>query len=261
MDSFKVKRLVLFFNIFFVLNFYAQTDTLYYDLKKQEINKIKFKNKLDSNFYHLVRYSTDTLVVEALYPNYLFGKLQPKVKSQLFKILNSRHKIDTLKTLSIYDIDTLKLKEEFPRKNTMTFRDSLGNVLGVSKSFGNTFDGRKYRGKAKFHDTEYNYKTFIRYHKSILKKHKRFKNVTPLFFYNYNNGTDLEVGKIKWYKDFGQLIKNIFKYEDRRFVHLVIKPNGEFYVWLGYTRINYRGLFKDKLWDINKKSYFNEISK
>lgn len=242
----------------FSLNAFSQKDTLYFDINENEIDKVSFNTKIHSKFYGGIRYSSDTLVVQELIPNHVFGQLSPVVKSQLFKMFSSRSNIDTLKTLSIYYKDTLITRNEFPKKDLMIFRDSLGEVMGTSKFNGVYFDGRLYK-KAKYHECEYSYKTFNKITQSILKKHRKFKDVLPLFFYGYNKGFDINAQKVKWNKDYAYLIKKLFKHKDYFFKQLILKSNGEFYVRYDAYGINFKELFDDEQWNIYREAYFNEM--
>ncbi len=252
-ESVSYLRYLVFIQLF-SLNAFSQKDTLYFDIYENEISKVVFNTKLHSKFYNGIRYSSDTLVVQGLIPNHVFGQLSPVVKSQLFKMLSSRSEIDTLKTLSLYYKDTLITRNEFPKKDLLIFRDSLGKVMGTSKLIGWYFDGRPYK-KAKYHDRIYSFKGFNRLTLSIFKKYRKFKHVEPVFFYGTNNGLDLNTLKVKWHKDYGYLIKNLFRYKDYWFGQLIIKPNGEYYVRYGYVEGDYRKLFNIKEWDKQKAEF------
>ncbi|MFY0715093.1 hypothetical protein J1D01_15585 [Seonamhaeicola sp. NFXS20] len=243
---------------FFSFNCFSQVDTLYFDIDDKEIDKVSFKDKLRSKFYGGVRYSTDTLVVQELIPNYVFGKLSPNLKSQLFKMLSSRNNIDTLKTLLIYYKDTLISRNEFPKRDYLIFRDSLGEVMGISKKTGWYFDVRPYK-KAKYHEVKYSYKSFNKIMRFNFKKYKRFKQVEPVFFYGYNKGLDLNNLKVQWHKDYGHLIKKLFKYKNYWFRQLILKPNGEFFVSIGSQNIDNKELFNEKKWNAYRNTYFNKM--
>lgn len=249
----------VFIQLFSSIGF-SQNDTLYFDTNENEITKVSFKSKLNSKICDGYRYSTDTLVVQELIPNHVFGQLRPISKSQLFKLLSLRSDIDTLKILSVYYKDTLITRNEFPKKDFMIFRDSLGEVMGTSKRSGAYFDGRRYRN-AKYREVEYSYKGFNKIALSILKKNRKFKHVMPLFFYSYNKGLDLNALKVKWSKDHGHIIKNLFRFKDFGFRQLILKPNGEFFVRIGSKKITFKELFDEKEWNVHRDAYFNEIKK
>ncbi len=242
----------------FLSSGFSQVDTLYFDIDGNKINKHTFKSKFRSKFYDGIRYAADTLVVEELMPNHIFGQLSPVAKSQLFKILSIRNNIDTLKILSIFYKDTLLARNEFPKKDYLIFRDSLGNVMGISKLRGWYFDGRAYR-EAKWHERKYSFKNFNKICYSNFKNHKRFKHVTPVFFYGFNKGLDLSTLKVKWYQDYGFLIKKLFMYKNYWFQQLILKPNGEFFIRIGSKPIHKKELFDEEQWNAHRDAYFSEI--
>ncbi|KJD33562.1 hypothetical protein PK35_06890 [Tamlana nanhaiensis] len=252
------------FNLFIVLfvlyfNGFSQVDTLYFDINKEAISKAKFNKKIESKVYDGIRFITDSLVIQDVIPNHLFGQLDLVTKSQLFKMFSARNGIDTTKTLTVFYHDTLITENEFPEKSIMTFRDSLGEFRGTSKYNGIYFDGRKYR-KAKYHAVEYSLKDFNKVTISKVKTFKKFKNVTPVFFYAHNNGLDLTKLKVIWHKDYGHILHKLFATNNYFFRTLVIKPNGEYFVRYGDKFVaEKKDIFNEKDWAKLKNEYFKEM--
>ena len=84
------KNSLTFFIIVFLLIFtkgFAQSDTTYVDENNQFISKTIFYKNAKSGLYRGKRFSTDIEVLEKLRFRYYFGKLEPSVKTQLFKLL------------------------------------------------------------------------------------------------------------------------------------------------------------------------------
>lgn len=243
--------------LLFSLNMYAQVDTLYYNVEGNQVNKLVYNTKVKTNFYHGVRYTTDTLVVEKIVPNYYYDKLNAVTKSQLYKLFSSRYNIDTTKTLSICYVDTLKHKSELPNKNQMVLKDGLGNVIEEYSSSTTMFHVKNIKAEG-YHCFTPSYKTYIKRYKSWYKKHKKFKKVMPLVLYGHDNGIGTELKDVNFYKDYGKLIKKLFKYEDRNFAHLIIKPSGEFYIRYGFDGFSFKSLFDDDAWAINRNAFLKE---
>ncbi|GAA4239436.1 hypothetical protein GCM10022291_33730 [Postechiella marina] len=230
---------------------------MYYSVEGHQVNKMVYNAKVKTNFYHGVRYTTDTLVVEKIVPNYYYDKLNVVTKSQLCKLFFSRYNIDTTKTLSIRYVDTLRSKDELPDKNLMVIKDSLGHVLESHSSSTNVFHLKSIKSKG-YRCFTPSYKTYVKSYKSWYKKHKKFKKVVPLVFYGYNSGVSSEIEDVNFYKDYGKLIKKLFKYEDRNFAHLIIKPSGEFYIRYGFDEISFKSLFDDDAWTMNRNAFLKE---
>ncbi|MCB4809480.1 hypothetical protein LG651_14585 [Tamlana sp. 62-3] len=246
-------------------NGFSQVDTIYVDENYNKLLKDTFKQKLESNAYEGYRYSTDTLVLEMLKVKFRFGNLDKDIKSQLFKLLFARHSIDTSKVLSILYIDSLKSKNDFPKKKYALVQDLYGNTIGKEKFrsasvFPSEYvDIRKYlkdRNKNEIRlVTEYNYKGFLKNCKRFFSFHKKYDEVTPFIFYNFNAGTEDEFKEINAYKDYGQLLRKLFALDTEVPKYIVIKNNGEFYA----SHLMPYLFFNEKDWERTKNKYFNKI--
>ncbi|MBP0905146.1 hypothetical protein ACFSKN_05800 [Mariniflexile gromovii] len=260
-----LKVIILFL---FVLNLsvvYAQRDTIYVDENGKSISKKVFANKMNSSIYYGMRYSGDSLVLQEINYRYRFGQLMPIPKSQLFKLLNKRHGIDTTKTLVIHYIDTLLAKSKFPKHNKIVSYDSLGHeiknpIKSHRISDGVVFDLNNLRKVAK-HVHVQNHRSFIKSYKSCVRKFKKLKNDNVLFhFYNYNEGHPNEVKQVKWYQDHGGLLKKMFVQGKNQFNSLIIKPSGEFFVeYKESYKIQYY-ILESEGWDKIKNDFETQYS-
>lgn len=245
--------IVLIFFIFGTLKTFAQPDTVYVDEYNNYISKKYFYKKANSSVFKGLRYSTDTLILEKIKPQYLFGKLLQPVNSQLSKLFFTRHNIDTTKTLIIHYYDTLKTENEYPKKSFTKFYDSLNTEIKIPKR--STYVNFEEIRSVFKHEHIQNYQSFLQSDKKCLKYHKKMSDqVLVLHFYNHNNGHPEQVKKLKWFKDYGSLVKKLFSY-DHNFDFVIIKPNGEFYVQYYKTKLSYEGLVLNLKWNNYKKLF------
>jgi hypothetical protein len=197
-------------NLFFlvVVSSYSQVKkkTIYLNENYTEITKREHHKKLKSKIYHSLTYDLDSLVYKKLRLSHFFGKLDKLKKQQLFKLLYVRNSIDTTKTLVFHYKDTLKLKSEFPKNDTVVF---LKN-------------GR--------HKHLISYKKFLKQHTNCVKKHNQFTNVTVVHYYHINNGHQDVIGELIWYKDPSGIIKRLFSDTYENFKYFILKPNGTFFI-------------------------------
>ena len=223
--------------VLFVLSVgvYGQRDTIYVDENDKPISKEIFNNKLNSPIYSGLRFDADTLILQKIEFKYNFGNITPSVKNQLFKLLNKRHQIDTTKTLVIHYQDTLRAKSDFPKENKTVYYDSLNNEIekitkktqvpgGVKIDFSNFY-------KVSKHVHIQNYSGFLRGQKTCVRSYKKYdKTASVLHFYNINNGHPNVLKKLRWYQDYGGLLKKLFFQDKKKFYTVIIKPSGEFFI-------------------------------
>lgn len=256
-----MKFLSLFFFLFFFIfsaSIYGQLDTIYADENDHYISKDEFHRKVNSSIYYGVRFNTDTLVLQKIRFRYYLGSLPTTVKTQLFKLINKRHQIDTTKTLIIHYIDTLKSVDEFPKRSGVVYRDSLNNIVEIPNTA--TFIDFSSIGGIKKHEHIWNYKKFINQHKKCVKEHQKFNDeANVLHFYNYNNGHPDIVKNLKWYRDYGSVIKKIFTDSYKNFQQIIIYPNGDFYIQAMNTNILYDDLVKKTNWDKHKDDFLKKM--
>ena len=93
------------------------------------MSKEDFKVNMEKDFYSGIMYATDSLVEIKLKVNYSFGNLSDVTKSQLYRLLSTRHKVDTTKILSCFYLDTLGNKNQFPLKNHAYLIGNDGDTL------------------------------------------------------------------------------------------------------------------------------------
>lgn len=236
---------------------FSQSDTLYLDENNNYISKTVFYKKEKSSVYKGIRFSTDTLVVEKLRFKYFFGSLKPKIKTQLNQLLKKRHQIDTTKTLIIHYIDTLKSKSDFPKRSRTIFYDSLGKEVKIRKS--NIAIAVSQQKKIVRHKHIVGYKDFISAHKKCERKHKKYKNYAlVLHFYRYNSGHPKTYKELRWYKDYGGIIRKIFSDNYKNFDNIIFHPNGKFY--LGYnSKFSYDDLIKKRKWNDYEKKFNQRV--
>lgn len=249
-------QMLLLICLFFSIVTNAQKDTLCFDEADHLISKALFNKKISSNIYHGLQLDTDTLVIQKVRFNYCFGNLQPTIKSQLFKLLSSRHQIDTTKTLVIHYIDTLRSISEFPKQNSVVYKDSLGNIIPIKKN-GSSFDLASARN-IKTHEHILNHQSFVKQHERCLKDHKKLKaNIEVLHFYAVNNGHPEQVSDVKWYKDYGSVLKKVFSDGYKNFNNIIVHPNGDFYMQSFKSEIPYKDLVKKIKWS-EYEQHFNK---
>ncbi|WP_396601696.1 hypothetical protein [Algibacter sp. R77976] len=267
-------RIIYFKNVHFLVstflcvtlfssNAFSQSDTLYFNLDGVKINKERFKNKIEKDFYEATMYTTDTLVEMKLKLLYCFGKLSGDVKTQLFKLLSSRHEVDTTKILSCFYKDTLKSKSEFPLKNEIYLISNVGDTL-KKRSFSNirsmyytSKQWKKQNGEIK---TLRNYKAYHRLNRGYIRwNHNDYKkSVELLMFYGVNNGGSDKIQGLKWHKDYGNVIKKLFNYKDENFSYVLIKPNGEFFIKYGFIATPFSDLFNNTDWEFHRNKFLKE---
>lgn len=250
----------VFFLFFFTcsVSIYGQLDTIYADESNHYISKDEFYKKVNSSIYYGLRFDTDTLVLQKIRFRYYLGSLPITIKSQLFKLLNRRHQIDTTKTLVIHYTDTLKSAEEFPKRSSIVYRDSLNNIVKIPNT--GTFIDLKGIEDIKKHEHIWNYKKFINQHKKCIKNHKKFSEVASvLHFYNYNNGHPEKVKNLMWYKDYGSVINKIFADSYKNFQQLIVYPNGDFYVQTMNGNIPYDDLVRKMNCDNYKYDFLKKM--
>jgi hypothetical protein len=268
-----LKQLVLIIGLFFSFNISAQKDTLCLDENDNLISKEFFYKKINSKIYHGLRFETDTLVLLKSRFNFYVGELKPIVKNQLFKLLRSRHQIDTSKTLVIHYLDTLRAKSEYAKKNAVIYYDSLNRVIKPIIKSTSIIDGVKFDfsnfHKTVKHEHIQNYKSFIKLNRRCVRQYKNYKNEVLVFhFYNFNNGHPNEVKELTWYKDYSSLLKKLFFHEYTKTDFLIIKPSGEFIV--GYpdsdfynSHVSFKNLLILENWDkikINFKKEYETVN-
>lgn len=237
---------------------FAQRDTIYADENGSKISKSFFYEKMNAPLYTGFRYETDTLVLEKIKFSHYFGKLSPVKKNQLFQLLSLRNKIDTTKTLLIHYQDTLKAIHEFPKKNSIIYKDSIGNIVTTAPS-SKRIDLNEFRN-IKTHIHQGNYSSFISATKRCLRYYKKYREtVGVLHFYDVNNGHPEQVKNIKWYKDYGSIIKRLFLKKNQNMRSLIIKPSGEFFIDYGSNYdISPLDILKPDRWDAIKEKFYQD---
>ncbi|MBC3757522.1 hypothetical protein H7U19_03855 [Hyunsoonleella sp. SJ7] len=231
----KFLLLNLFYSISLMLN--AQVDTIYIDENGSRISKAIYYNKGKSKLYYGERFITDTLVVEKLKLSYYFGKLEPEVKSQLFKLFHNRNNIDTSKVLIIHYNDTLKNPKDYVKNKELKFMYSFG------------------------HEHYNNYKGFIRAHKQCRKRNNVFRKIAHVcHFFGFNDGHPNEFRKQLWYKDYGLILKKLFFSGYVKANRMIIRPNGEFFIGY-YNNFIFKGLVEENEWINSRNLYIDELNK
>lgn len=249
--------------LFFVLSLglHAQKDTIYADENDFPISKEIFNKKLSAPIYYGLRFDTDTLVLQKIKLKFYIGELESNTKHQLFKLLNKRHQIDTTKVLIIHYSDTLKLPNEFPKRNYVVFKDSLDNIVKVIQGPTTFVDLNKIRSVKK-QEHFWSYKTFIREQKKCMKSHVKYKDEAQvLHFYNQNNGHPEKLNELRWYKDYGLVIKKILMSIENEFDVIIIHPDGDFYVQKGYLEFYYpyKDLIEKRNWETHNKAFLEKM--
>ncbi len=250
------RKIIVFAFFVYSFNVFSQLDTIYADENDKIVSKQIFFQKFNSKIYHALSFKTDTVVLQKLRFSHYFGKLNSTTKNQFFKLLSKKHEIDTTKTLIIHYLDTLKSIDEFPKKTEVVYRDSLNNIVKLP-SGGNTLYFDKIR-KIKKHKHFFNHTSFINNYKRCIRKHKKYDDVALiLHFYGHNNGHPNEYKKVKWYNDYGSLIKKMFTDKYKNFDLIIIHPDGEFYIQARRNDIPYKDLVNKTNWDKYKKDYIS----
>lgn len=230
-----VKGFLVLFFCFSLLFINAQSDTLYVDEDNQYISKSIFAKKAKSGLYNGQRFSNDTIVLETLRLIYYFGELEPRVKSQLFKLQHSRNHIDTTKTIMIHYNDTLRKPSYYAENNKEKYMYSFA------------------------HEHYNTHKGFIEAHKKCKKRNRKFrKTLQVLHFYNTNSGHPDQYKGYVWYKDHGFLIKKLFFNGYFHSLTMIIRPSGEFFI--GY--FNYflsSDLIEKHEWEKYKSEFENKL--
>lgn len=254
-------KIAVLFIFFMSLNFYAQRDVTYVNEHNENISKAVFYNKIKTLPFYGLRYSVDTLVLQKVKMAYYFGTLTNETKSQLFQLFAKRHQIDTTKALIIHYSDTLKSVKEFPKRNSVVFRDSLDNIIKIKKGPSTSIDFSKIRNVKKY-EYFWSYKSFIKNQKKCIRNHKKYEDLAQvLHFYNQNTGHPDKLDKLQWYKDYGSVIKKTFIAGDDDFSFIIIHPNGDFYVQNKYLEFYYpyKNLVKKVDWEIYKSEFLEAI--
>ncbi|WOD43249.1 hypothetical protein [Hwangdonia lutea] len=236
-SSFVVSLLVI---VFFIhsLNALSQVRTVYADETGKIISKAVYQKKLKSSIYSGFLYRTDSIVLEKLRLKYYFGRLTPTVKTQFFKFINHRHQIDTTKSLLIRYVDTLRAKSEYPIRNIFIFNNH------------------------EIKDYSVTYTEYISRKKSSEVYYRRYKKkLVKLDFYGHNNGHPEVYENLRWYKDYGYLIKKIFCQLKNDLTTIIIHPDGEFYIESTETNLPFTDLFRKRNWFKHKNKFIKDIEK
>ena len=224
--------------VFYVLslNVFSQPKTIYADENDRIISKSYYQKKMNSSIYTGFLYRTDSVVLEKLRLNYYFGKLTPIIRTQFFKFLNHRHQIDTTKSLLIRYTDTLRTKSEYPIRDVFILNNH------------------------EFKDYSVTYKKFISRKKSSEVYYRRYKRkLVYLDFYLHNNGHPEAYEDLRWYKDYGGLIKKIFHYLKSDLRTIIIHPDGEFYIESSETKLPFPDLFRKRNWFKHKNQFIKDV--
>ncbi|APY10037.1 hypothetical protein BWZ22_01725 [Seonamhaeicola sp. S2-3] len=243
---------------------FGQQDVIHIDENGKSISANVFKTKISSSIYHGVRYDTDSLVLQEIKYNYRFGKLLPNAKKQLFQLLSLRHQIDTTRILMIHYIDTLRAVSEFPKKSSTILYDSLNQeIKSVQKTITYPLGGVKIdlSNNQKVYKQEHvlNYRDFINSYKRCYRRYRKYKQVSVFHFYDYNNGHPNELKKLKWFQDYGGVLKKLFFNEKSRGYNVIIKPSGEFFIEYRENHITFDDLINSKKWNEMKINFDKEI--
>lgn len=255
--SIRTYLVLLLLLISFFSNAQLKNRVVYLDVTKEVISKQEFNKKIESDLYSGIKYVTDTLIIKKLKINYAFGKLKTSTKSQLFKLLSSRHQIDTTKTLVFHYMDTLKNKNEYPKSDYLVLLDSNNNVIKKIKGNRTSYIVTPSTRNVVKHKHLISYKTFLVSHKKCIKSYKKFikKNVKILHFYSVNNGHPNQYKNHRWYKDYGNILKKLFYIEKRKFSLVVLKPNGEFFLYYTHGYMKNKLLFTEEGWRKYKQEF------
>lgn len=234
----KLNLLTLFFVALFNLSFsqHAVND-VYLDETNKIIDERTFELKALSSVYYSMDFIFENRKYHKLRFEYFLGKIPDTKKSQLFKLLYQRHKIDTTKLLLIHYTDTLKSIDQFPKKNMIV-----------------------YNADSTSHEHLISHKQFVKNHKKCIKDHKRYKNLNVLHMYEHNNGHPDKFDEVVWYKDDLGIIKKLFNDGVFKYYYILIKPDGSFYLEnTYYNRGLYKDLLKNKKWDKHLTEFQNKL--
>lgn len=196
---------------FFICKIQSQSKKqIYADEKYDVISQEEFNRKITSDLFLTASFENDTVVINKLRFVDYFGDLGRKKKSQLNKIFHKRFQVDSTKTWLIYYQDTLpnlKLIQNNNKYANLKYKNKHGLVdrLLVVDEFGN---------KMPFE----------------IKKYKKLKNVSLLFFYEGNKGYPLIRNKIRRYKDYNSILKRTFTDGMKMYRYIIIHPNGKFHL-------------------------------
>ncbi len=250
-----------FFFIFFISCIYfvsAQQDTLYFDENENRISKEFFYEKSSLSFCKGVRYSTDSLVIEEIKINYLYGELESVQRKSFFQLISSRYNMDTTKTMVIHYTQILKKKEDYPKYNAVYKYDSLESKYILLKNHPR-FNLDQDLPVSK-HMNANIFKEVVNGYKKCEKYHENFSDdIVVIHFYGENRGFPIEKKRLQWYPDNNHFLKNIFKIPKSSFEIIILQPNGEFYVQYRDMQHDYEDLIRPKNWDSYKREFLNEI--
>ncbi|MGR7813636.1 hypothetical protein [Lacinutrix undariae] len=195
----------------------------------QQVESSLYFRKCNTFLYHCSKKENDSLILNTMYPNYKFGKLDASTNSQI-KILLSRttqHKDFNNKTLIITYTDSLlgyeQLKETPPREI---------NINGKNTTL--TYDLEVYNEQRELFD-----KT----QKKCIKRTEKL-DVLPLYFFKTNVDYTRTNENFKWHKIPRALNSVFFKNESGL---LILKPDGNYFI--------YRQLPEEFVFDMLKKDW------
>ena len=214
--------------------------TIYVDEGYKKITKFEFQKKKDSKLYYSLSYNLDTAIVKRVLLRYYLGKLNHSKKHQLFSLLKARNGIDTLKSIHIHYLDTLKKINSYSDKDSILVLDNGSHKHLIS------------------HDT------FLKAHEYCEKTHSG-ENIKMYHFYNFNEGHPEEIGKLKWHKDNLQLIRRLFYNgsDNTRRWTIIIHPNGDYAIKnaaISSSKL-WKKLKKHKNWDTHLKKFNKDYDK
>ncbi len=214
-------------------------DTIYLDENNTIINKFRFTQKLNSTIYYGLTFDSDTIVYQKIRFSYFFGKIDPLKKQQLFKYLSARNGVDTTKMIAIHYEDTLKPASDFPKHDSVA-----------------------YTKERKQHKHIRSYKSYIKGHKQCHKNFKKRKNASVYHYYNTNLGHKETYKKLSWHQDHQRVLRRIFKDKYKPFNSYIIKPNGDYVVFIYYIRnggFEYSDIFKKDRWKQAQKLFKRKL--
>jgi len=244
--------------IFCYENTFSQSDTIYLDEEDKQVSKYVFYKKEKSSIYDGVRYSTDSLVLEALELNYVYAKMLPISQSHLFKFLSSNYKIDTTKTIIIHYTFTLKHPKDYPRTTPIYSFDTLSNTYKLLKNH-NAGNLDLFLGVSR-HMHAQNYRAILMGYKQCLRYHKKNQETTSIVhLFAKNEGFPVNDKGLKWYSDENLFVRKFFNKPKRSFNIVIIQPNGEFYVQYGYSKYDYATLILKEKWGTHIREFMHEM--
>lgn len=254
---------VFLYVFLFSTNIFSQVDTLYFDTDGVKMSKEDFKVNIDKDFYHATMFSTDSLVEMKLKPLYCFGRLTDDLKTQLFRLLSTRHEVDTTKMLSCFYRDTLKGRSDFPLKTHIYLINKFGDTLksgSSSNSRSINYISKQWAKEEGKIITRMNFKMVHRMNNNYIKYyHQDFKkSVELLMFYAYNNGVSDKIQGLKWHKDYGGVVNKLFSHKDEKIKYVLIKPNGEFFARYDSVGTPVSDLFNETDWNFHRDNFLKE---